>query len=484
MDKNRLSACEQEPLHLSGAILPHGTLLAVAPGGRVSHAAANLAQWLGQEPRDILGQPLPPALARLSEELPPQAGARITWEGAIQGAAGLLDLVATRNEAGQTVLELTTARPATDNRPMPAPSQLREPQDLDESRSTLMEHIADLTGFQRVMYYQFREDGDGEVTAEARRAATYGSYLGLRFPASDIPRIARALYLKNPWRLIPDARIDPVPVHGLDETPVDLTYSDLRSVSPIHRTYLANMGVRASLSFPLVMGENLTALVACHHAEPRRLSLDVLERASRLVRDHALAETTWQADRRMRLVDSLSHHFDHAISLPRRHGGLIAAWPELGPWLMQAFQADGATLCLGNACASVGVTLGPEELDALERDSQPRHREPIWTSDSLSRQVPGYPLSEVAGVMILRGFAGTHGELRLYLSRVEHIHEVAWGGNPEKPVEYHDGTLGIAPRRSFEKWLEKRLGYCRPWDNEARLLGLRLRELLLRESRA
>jgi len=67
-------------------------------------------------------------------------------------------------------------------------------------------------------------------------------------------------------------------------------------------------------------------------------------------------------------------------------------------------------------------------------------------------------------------------EVRLYLCRREWLHEVAWGGNPDKPVEYHDGTLGIAPRRSFEKWVEKRIGYCRPWENEVRLLLLRLRE--------
>src|SRR5690606_28628938 len=97
----------------------------------------------------------------------------------------------------------------------------------------------------------------------------------------------------------------------------------------------------------------------------------------------------------------------------------------------------------------------------------------------LSRQMPLFPLSQVAGVLAFKARLPDGRFLRVYLGRLEYIHEVAWGGNPDKPVEYHDGQLGIAPRRSFEKWVEKCVGRCRPWGNETRLLALRLRELLL-----
>lgn len=89
------------------------------------------------------------------------------------------------------------------------------------------------------------------------------------------------------------------------------------------------------------------------------------------------------------------------------------------------------------------------------------------------------PWSHVAGVLALKGRCPDGRMLRVYLTRQEYIHEVAWGGNPDKPIEHHDGTHGIAPRHSFEKWVEKRMGHSRPWESESRLLGLRLREMLI-----
>ncbi len=477
-----LAACEREPLHHSGAIQAHGTLLGVDGSGRIQHVAANLSEWLGMIPQVLLGTPLPERLARLVHDLPARSGARLTLEAALQGPQRMLDLIASRDTQGGIIMELTAHQPVARKPPLAAlPKPPRDEAGLAADRDALVQRIAELTGFQRVMYYQFIDEGDGEVIAETRQGDVYGSYLGLRFPASDIPAIARALYLNNPWRLIPDATVEPVPLLGTDRTTPDLTWSDLRSVSPVHRLYLANMGVRASLSFPIVIGGKLVALIACHHNDVRIPPLALLEQAAQLTQGHALACTSYQASRRISLVDGLESHFDAAWSILQQHGDPLAAWPELGTWLMREFHSEGATLCLGDVCSGTGTGFEPAVLAFLDNWFCGHPGEFLWSSDSLTRDIPDFPLSSIAGVLALRAKLSAGRVLRVYLCRQEHIHEVAWGGNPEKPVEYHDGAIGIAPRHSFETWLEQRLGYSRPWNSEARLLALNLRALLMRE---
>ncbi|MGE5491784.1 MAG: GAF domain-containing protein [Actinomycetota bacterium] len=485
MDKNFFAQCEREQLHLSGAVQAHGTLLMVDSHGRISHAASNVADFLGAPPAHWVGQPLPAELAPLVADLASGPGSRKNWVGAVDRGAGLLDVVVSRGEARKVAIELTphqadsTGGIAPDRiRPSPP---LRSDEALAAAREALTERIAGLTGFQRVMYYAFREDGDGEVIAETRRDEAYGSYLGLRFPASDIPEIARRLYLKNPWRLIPDAQAEPVALKGRDAHTPDLTWSDLRSVSLVHRVYLANMGVRASLSFPVVIDGALAALIAAHHREVRQVPLAVLEHAEALVRAHALAVSAYQSAQYSRLVSRLSRRFEDIQALIRPHGRLISSWPQFASWLMGEFLADGATLCIDETSLGAGHSFEPAALSASDAWFRKKHGDLVWASDNLSHQVPDYPQSEIAGALALQVVSGDGSSLRLYLTRTEYIHKVAWGGNPEKPVEIHNGILNIAPRRSFEKWVEKRRGYSRSWDNQACLLALSLAELLHRE---
>lgn len=478
---SHLDVCEREPLHRSGAILSHGALLVVDPDGHVVHASANVGDFLGAPAEAWLGARLPAALHQPCASLDMAPGSRSLLQGATLAGAEPLDLVLNRSADGCIALEFLPHRPDINRiTPCPGAGTPADEAGLALVQDALVRQIAQLTGFQRVMLYRFREDDDGEVIAESRPGDAYGSYLGLRFPASDIPRIARALYMNNPWRMIPDAAAEAVPVLGVDASPPDLTHSDLRSVSGMHRIYLANMGVRASLSFPVVIADKLVALVACHHASPRQLPLPLIDHAAQTVRCFGMTLSAYQARQRMRLVDGMGHRFAPAAGMLERHGDLLSAWPELAPWLMAQVRADGALVLRGDTRACVGTCLEATALEVLERWFLNPSGELLWSGDNLSRQVPDYPLSEIAGVLALRVGRDT----RIYLCRSEYIHEVAWGGNPDKPVEYHDGALGIAPRHSFEKWVEKRLGFSRPWDNEARLLALRLRELLAKEARA
>src|SRR5690606_36463889 len=125
---------------------------------------------------------------------------------------------------------------------------------LSELCTGVVRAVRRLTGFERVMLYRFDADGHGSVDAEIKEPQLE-PYLGLHYPASDIPRQARALYLKNWLRIIPNARYTParlVPAARPDTGgPLDLSFAVLRSVSPIHLEYLANMGIHASMSISL-----------------------------------------------------------------------------------------------------------------------------------------------------------------------------------------------------------------------------------------
>lgn len=478
MDKRFLDECEREVLHLSGAIQSHGALVVIDGRLRVTHLSANHADYLPAELGLRVGAPLAEPLVRWVPAL--GEGQRLLQPDGIEGVAGALDLLLTRHPGGSWLFECLPGQGRDGLDPgrfglQPAPM---DADTLAERRRELVREVAARSGFQRVMYYQFREDedGDGEVLAEVRQAEVYGSYLGLRFPASDIPRVARTLYARNSWRMIPDARAAAVPVLGAGAP--DLSLADLRSVSPVHALYLANMGVRASLSLPIVAGNRLRALVACHHREPRRLPLPLLESLAQMTRGHALDVSAYESRRQMRLVDGLAHRFAAVRAVLERHGDATSAWPELAPLLAREFAVEGAMLRTSHAMVGWGLSLEPGALDALDRWFTTRSREMVWQGDRLGRQVPDMPPSQVAGVLVIRVVDRTGEVARAYLCRAEHIHEVAWGGNPDKPVEHHDGVVGIAPRRSFEKWVEKRLGYSRAWDNETLLLAFRLRELL------
>lgn len=477
MDMRFIEQCERERLHLSGAIQPHGFIVVTDDQQGVTHVSANLATYLPPVMCMAPGDPLVESFGHWLRMLESSPGNRWVQAGALEGRDGTIDLVVTRMPQGGWVFEGYPAGGVV--HPLDRLPRFRPvPEDasaMHQARQELVELLADTSGFERVLYYRFREDEDGEVLAEARRGEAYGSYLGLRFPASDIPRIARDLYRRNPWRQIPDARADAVPVQGPGAP--DLSLADLRSVSPVHRIYLANMGVRASLSLPVLVGDNLRALIACHHSQPRLLAVSRLEGLAQRVRDHAMLLSAYESRRHMRLVDDLPRRFANLLQVLARHGDPLAAWPELAPLLLMEFAVDGAVFSGDGQQAGWGLALEPGALEVLDAWLE-QADEVVWHTDHLCAAVPGMPVSEVAGVLAIRVSTLSGRIFRVYLCRQEYLHEVAWGGNPDKPVEHHDGQLGIAPRRSFEKWVELRLGYSRSWDNESRLLAYRLRECL------
>jgi light-regulated signal transduction histidine kinase (bacteriophytochrome) len=475
--------CESEPLAHSGAIQPHGGLFYLDSQRIITHASVNLGDFLPYIPGELIGLPLPvdlqDVLSKALDKLPGESGSRSELFGVSIPDRVAIDFVITRSQEG-VVIELSKhdhrlAKVMAYSVPMKTPSNAESALEM-HNKIAQLQH--DLTGFDRVMIYVFRDDGDGEVVAEARNAAVYGSYMGLRFPASDIPLVARKLYELNPWRLIPDNQLQSVPILGQREIPPDLTWSDLRSVSPVHQSYLANMGVRASLSVPIMAGGELWGLLACHHAEPRALPLKVLRASNQICKYYGLIIATWIAEDRMRFVEKLDSCYSALRIAMMREGGLLSALPEIAPILYELFNVSGLAIGLGNVWAHTGDAPNSSGQRELSEWFESAEDDSVKLIDNFTLTIPKLAKLPVAGAVAVKLQTHNQGSLQLWLYRKELLYEVEWGGNPEKPMEFHEGKIGIAPRRSFDKYVEKRKDYSTPWTREDRLAVKRLRQLL------
>jgi two-component system, chemotaxis family, sensor kinase Cph1 len=344
--------------------------------------------------------------------------------------------------------------------------ELNRATSLQELYDVTAQAVRELTGFDRVMVYRYDADYNGEVVAEAK-AEELNSFLGLHYPASDIPAQARALYEKNWIRLISDVGYRPVPLRpalvpstGL---PLDMTFSTLRSVSPIHVEYLQNMGVRASMSVSLLRDDRLWGLIACHHysgphAPPyatraaaeflgSTLSLRLVDRAEEDEVHHALQVRSTLAWLTTATLDEDRPLADTLLGSPN---------------LLDLLPADGVTVHLQGHRGSRGTPLPEGTAEAIAAWAAARHQDVVAT-DSLPRHAPELQVScEVAcGVLVLPLPEGQY----VLWHRAEAMRTVDWGGDPHnKAIAEREGdSVRLSPRKSFERWRETVRDRSEPW---------------------
>jgi two-component system, chemotaxis family, sensor kinase Cph1 len=339
--------------------------------------------------------------------------------------------------------------------------RIRVSESVEAACEALATEIRRLTGFDRVMVYRFDPDWNGEVVAEAKAEDAH-SYYGHYFPAGDFPPQARALYTSNRVRLIPDARYTASPIipdivssAGL---PIDLSSVMLRSVSPVHLEYLANMGVVASMSVSVIRDGQLWGLVACHHPNPRVLAFRVLEACDLLARgmawhldsqEHAAA-VACLADVR-RLEAELTAGADDN----RDYRDRIAS---IAPALLSLTRSQGLAICEGQAVWSVGKVPTNEQILALVRWLHATGEERLTTDHLPSRFTPADLYRTLASGI---SAANLGNGWRIWF-RQEWEHERTWAGEPGKPTPAPDGGR-ISPRKSFASWQEQVRGRSRPW---------------------
>jgi light-regulated signal transduction histidine kinase (bacteriophytochrome)/CheY-like chemotaxis protein len=491
-----LTACDREPIHILGAIQPFGFLLSVNSDWLVARASENVEQFIGIGHAAVVGQS---AEACLSAFLLHEIRGRLQ----IAGGMGIVERlygqrlspggarfdIAIHQSGREVILEFepSTGEPT-------APLAVLRTMALRVERQTTLaavyrevaRQVRGLTGFDRVMVYRFDEDGAGEVVAEA---VNHGlpPYLGLRYPASDIPAQARALYEKNYLRIIAD--IDAVPVSIIpalspEGDPLDLTMSGLRSVSPIHIEYLRNMGVQTSMSISVLQGGKLWGLIACHHGTAKHINLETRSTAELFGQmfSYLLDSRERQEEAEYDLRASEIHNrIAIAFSDP---AASLKNMPEFIAGVSDFISADGiGVFCAGEINLS-GVTPTRDEFLDLVRFLNRTAAGRVFSNHGLAEIFPpaAHYVAKVAGVLSIPISRLPRDYLVFF--RREVVETVMWAGQPTKASSSQVSDL--TPRKSFEAWQEVFRNRSERWSRRelraAESLRVTLIELVLRMS--
>jgi chemotaxis family two-component system sensor kinase Cph1 len=466
-----LDTCDREPIHVPGAIQPFGALLALDAGRRLMRRSQNAEALLG--PLPALGQQLPPAhfaeLEPLLEAFTRDVHAELEpLELWLEDRC--FDVVAQRS-GPWLLLEFELRDPEAPPLSVFALKAQRGLERIQRQRTlealleVATEEIGNLTGFDRVMAYRFLHDDSGHVVAE-RKKPELETFLGLRYPASDIPAQARRLFALNRLRFIPDLSYRPVPLEPecgpgtLD--PLDLSQSMLRSVSPVHVEYLQNMGVTGSMSISIVVGGDLWGLFACHHYDGPRLVPHSVRVATQLLAQvvSVLVERI-EIEQRSRALDA-ARVLRQQLSLRAKQTDDVLAALAATPSFVELVQADGGAILWDKRVHLLGRTPPIEAVGALAEWLRANHVD-VFKSHALGLELPelAAALGGTAGLLAARFQREQEGWL--FWFRAEEAETVRWAGNPEKT--YSEGPLGarLNPRGSFREWRETVRGRAAPW---------------------
>ncbi len=496
-----LTNCDREPIHTPGRVQYFGFLISVTGDWIVNHVSRNAGDILGLDQPLRAGTPLntlftPDAIHDLRSQLqmlggPDSVGRlfnlRLTdrdtsFDIAVHQSGSSIIIEGERCEANRQ------ADPSSYVKPMI--ERMTGAQDTKHLCDIAARQIKALTGYDRVMVYRFAPDDSGEVIAETC-APGMEPYLGLRYPASDIPRQARALYTRNLLRVIADVHdegIEIEPVLNPEGQPLDMSMSSVRAVSPIHLEYLRNMGVSASMSISILRRGKLWGLFACHHetakvpSYPVRTAAELFAQLFSFLLDQKQGDAERMATEAGRkLHDRLMAQLAENVSVSDNFEAIIDATAPVIPH-------DGAVGWIDGEFRSVGQTPTREEFEALVPSLNTTTASRLFATECLSKPFPEAEAfaERAAGAMVLPVSRTPRDYIVLF--RQEVVQSVRWAGNPEKPMTMGPNSTRLTPRQSFAAWQQILRHHSAPWTDielqTAESLRVTLMEVVLRMASA
>jgi light-regulated signal transduction histidine kinase (bacteriophytochrome) len=474
-----LTNCDVEPIHIPGSIQPHGCLLACNAGATtIVRHSANTGSLLGIEGDlngrdlgDVLGHALAHDIRNVLSRTPEGTRSALLFGQALPGGARYD--IAVHRFKGNAIIEFESAgadiaQPLEIARAMLA--RISSINSIDRLLRDSARLIQGMLGYDRVMIYSFGQDGAGKVLSEAKRA-DLESFLGQYFPATDIPRQARALYLKNTIRIISDANFERIPVRPLLDAsgePLDLSYAHLRSVSPIHCEYLRNMGVGASMSISIIVDGELWGLVACHHYSRRTLSMAQRVAAEMFGDFFSLHLTALRHKQSLEAVTSARAALDDFLRDSIRVEDINSLLRDRLDDFGSLIACDGLAMWLDGQLTTSGSTPPDDAIPALARFAETVADGRVWATHKLMDVLPSAEAyaAQAAGVLVIP--VSQRPRDYLFLFRKEMVQTLEWAGNPEKT--YESGPLGdrLTPRKSFAIWKETVQQQSAPWTEQER----------------
>jgi len=448
----RLAECAKEPIRTPGRIQSHGTLLGVDPETMtVVVASENAASWLGRSITEARSDTLDYA-SRTGNAVDP---VRVTWEGSPA------DAIVHRAD-GLTIVELEPVIEGLEfvrTGVVDAIQRLAALTTVADLRREAASEIRRITGFDRVMVYHFHDDGHGEVVAE-ERDPRLESYLGLHFPASDIPTQARQLYVSNLCRTIgstSDPGIPLVAVSG-DARALDLSLAELRSVSPYHVQFMRNMGQVSTLSLSLVADGRLAGMITCAHGSERRLPVLLRRSLEVLATQIALQLAAMSEIERLRYTVESRERRAALLAPLYASDDIVSALLGGARTVLDLVPADGVVVRLDGVSRVAGdVPPAAAIAKLLER----LYGAPL-VSECLGADRPDLAelLPGVAGLLVVP--LDSEGDCLVFV-RGEATREIAWLGDPGG----ENRSDGLSPRTSFSAWRQSVSGRSQAWGSAA-----------------
>jgi chemotaxis family two-component system sensor kinase Cph1 len=497
-----LATCDSEPVQTPGCIQAHGALLVLRRGDlRILQASENTLQHLGEEAAQLLGHPvgrvvgaagavrLQAMLAR--EDL--DRGAAYAFTLPARPGAVPLD-VCVHTSQGVAVLEFEATDRAgerTDGNYFElvrsAVSRLQNAASVHAFCQQVTDEVREITGLDRVMVYRFHADLHGEVIAESRREGL-APWLGLHYPADDIPLPAREIFKRIWIRPLPDAAgplVELLPLANPDTgRALDMTHCALRGASVMYTEYLANMGVAASLTMPILRDGELWGLIACHHDTPTRFPYPIRAACELLAQVASLQLKSAEHAEQLTYRLKLEHVHQQLVASSARQGDLLTLTAHQ-PSLLDAIESGGAALHHMNRWWCVGRVPEAAQLDKLaawlyEQPEMESASRPVFSTDAWACVCPAAVGLEHIASGVLAAALLRHRRGLLLWFRPETMQTVNWAGNPrDEPAVAGPNGRRLTPRASFELFVESVRGSSLPWSGIEIDAALRLRLLVM-----
>lgn len=322
-----------------------------------------------------------------------------------------------------------------------------------------------LTGMDRVMVYKFFPPSMyGEVVGEDKVAEAH-SFMRHRFPATDIPKPARDLYLRNQVRFIYDSEEPQIDIHPR-ATVLDMSDSRIRGVSLIHIEYLKNMGVRGALSVAIIVDNKLWGLISCHSSKPLSVPHSVRTMCETI--SHTLAMGASMFEKMEQISFELTFYNKlHSIfeKLKVVNNPLDQLFRE-GTSVLELFNCHGMVLVSSDKIDFFGITPLPEDIKKLWGyliNKMEDEGKTFYVSESLAAERGEFASmkDQVSGLIAMR--LSEVSDRILILMRSEFVETIHWGGDPRKNIDARNYGGVINPRISFETWTEVLKNNSTPW---------------------
>ena len=479
-----LTNCDKEPIHIPGKIQSHGFLVAVDSKTHIiTYISENISPFISVKPGDLLNKSIDDLENQLSISVLQLKISQVLMLGSLHenfeasnpfylelsGKPYNLIISISGNEH---MLEFETVESDLDFDIQKiigkSVSEILTGKNLNSLLFNAAREIKKIILYDRVMIYRFGEDGHGEVVAEVKND-DLEPFMGLHYPASDIPKQARELYKINLTRIIADVNSEgsAIITHKSEGMPLDLTHSALRAVSPIHIQYLKNMGVGSSFSISLIAHGELWGLIACHNYSPRFINFKARD-ASKLIGQILSSALEYRQDeedveKSVKLNAAATELANHI----EKENYITDALTKHKTTIKDITTAGGATVIFDNEITTIGETPTKEQVKEIVKWLKTNMQDSVYYTHRFPEiYYPVKNYADTASGILACILSKELSELIIWF-KPEQLETITWAGNPEKPVEDSgNGLMQLSPRKSFDSWTQIVKNTSERWSSE------------------